>query len=256
MKRSKGFTLVELLAVIAILAILIIIAIPNVLKMYNSARKGTFNNELNTLIKVAKEQYLYNGGEQIYSSDSNPLDLTGNGSLDYCIKLDSQGQIIEMEATNGVYKYESDGIVESINSNEISKAESNYTINCRELSPFDPTLDPQEQITASYTITLNAFNATIPSTSGWTISNDGHTATKTINSIRSVGTLPTLGGNSINGHSHGFDGWYTEPNGGTKITSSSFIESDLTLYARWSNLKCVSEATGWVCVPMGDNSQS
>ena len=35
MKNNKGFTLVELLAVIAILAILVIIALPNVLKMFN-----------------------------------------------------------------------------------------------------------------------------------------------------------------------------------------------------------------------------
>ena len=34
MKR-KGFTLVELLAVIAILALLVIIALPNVLKIFN-----------------------------------------------------------------------------------------------------------------------------------------------------------------------------------------------------------------------------
>ena len=33
MKKKKGFTLVELLAVIAILAILVIIALPNVINM-------------------------------------------------------------------------------------------------------------------------------------------------------------------------------------------------------------------------------
>ena len=33
--NKKGFTLVELLAVIAILALLIIIALPNVLEMFN-----------------------------------------------------------------------------------------------------------------------------------------------------------------------------------------------------------------------------
>ena len=36
---KKGFTLVELLAVIAILAILVIIALPNILKMFNNAKK-------------------------------------------------------------------------------------------------------------------------------------------------------------------------------------------------------------------------
>ena len=36
--KNKGFTLVELLAVIAILAILVIIALPNVLKMFNQRK--------------------------------------------------------------------------------------------------------------------------------------------------------------------------------------------------------------------------
>ena len=42
MKNKNGFTLVELLAVIAILAILVIIALPNVIKMFNNAKKSSF----------------------------------------------------------------------------------------------------------------------------------------------------------------------------------------------------------------------
>ncbi|NLC97314.1 MAG: prepilin-type N-terminal cleavage/methylation domain-containing protein, partial [Erysipelotrichaceae bacterium] len=45
---KKGFTLVELLAVIAILAILIIIALPNVLEMFNNAKKDVFVTEVKT----------------------------------------------------------------------------------------------------------------------------------------------------------------------------------------------------------------
>ena len=41
-KTNKGFTLVELLAVIVILAIIMIIAIPAVLETMQSARKKTF----------------------------------------------------------------------------------------------------------------------------------------------------------------------------------------------------------------------
>ena len=37
MKRSLGFTLVELLAVIAIVGILTLIAVPNAIKLYNEA---------------------------------------------------------------------------------------------------------------------------------------------------------------------------------------------------------------------------
>ena len=49
--KNKGFTLVELLAVIAILAILVIIALPNVLKMFNQAKKDTFLTEAKTIYK-------------------------------------------------------------------------------------------------------------------------------------------------------------------------------------------------------------
>ena len=51
MNNKKGFTLVELLAVISILAILVIIALPNVMGMFNEAKKKSFLTEVRTLAK-------------------------------------------------------------------------------------------------------------------------------------------------------------------------------------------------------------
>ncbi len=56
--KKRGFTLVELLAVIAILAILVIIALPAVLRMFNQARVDTFVNEARTLFRTAESQYM------------------------------------------------------------------------------------------------------------------------------------------------------------------------------------------------------
>ncbi|MCI7084196.1 MAG: type II secretion system GspH family protein [Tenericutes bacterium] len=57
--NKKGFTLVELLAVIAILALLVIIALPNVLSMFNEAKKDIFLIEAKTIYKeVSKNIYL------------------------------------------------------------------------------------------------------------------------------------------------------------------------------------------------------
>ena len=129
--KKRGFTLVELLAVIAILAILVIMALPAVLRMFTQARIDTFNNELNTIIRTARQQYLLSGGQAgTYSKDSNPLSLTGNSSLNYCITINGQGQITELKATNGSYKYESNGIVSETNSSDILDAESGYTLSC------------------------------------------------------------------------------------------------------------------------------
>ena len=129
--KKRGFTLVELLAVIAILAILVIMALPAVLRMFTQARIDTFNNELNTLIRTTKQQYLLSGGQpETYSKDSNPLGLTGNASLNYCITINGEGQITELKATNGSYKYESNGIVSETSSSDIEDAESGYTLSC------------------------------------------------------------------------------------------------------------------------------
>ena len=102
MKNNKGFTLVELLAVIAILAILVIIALPNVLKMFNDAKKNSFLTEAKTVYSEAGKKYISDSitspgnNEHIYcksKTDSlNPLSLSGRG-INYCIKTDSNGNV-------------------------------------------------------------------------------------------------------------------------------------------------------------------
>ena len=130
--NKKGFTLVELLAVIAILAILVIIALPNVLKMYNEARRNTFVAEANNIINTAKKQYFLDGmGAKNYSnSGTNKLSLSGGNNIEYCISLNGNGEIINLQVYNGTYKYVSNGIVSETSSSDIEDAESGYTLTC------------------------------------------------------------------------------------------------------------------------------
>lgn len=104
--KKDGFTLVELLAVIAILAILVIIALPNVINMYNSAKKQTFLTEARTIYKEAQKKYVSDSisGNNVntISSNGNKLDLTGN-KVDYDIKIDSAGNITDFKAYDGTY---------------------------------------------------------------------------------------------------------------------------------------------------------
>ncbi|MCL1832698.1 MAG: InlB B-repeat-containing protein [Oscillospiraceae bacterium] len=43
---------------------------------------------------------------------------------------------------------------------------------------------------------------------------------------------------------HYFDGWYTEREGGTRVTTSTTLSSDTNLYARWSPIKIAWNANG------------
>ena len=104
--NKKGFTLVELLAVIAILAILVIIALPNVLKMYNDSKKNAFMTEAQTLAKEVSSKYISESMKgnkvTVISNKQNPLDMTGR-ELEYSFELDSQGKIKSMWVSNGTY---------------------------------------------------------------------------------------------------------------------------------------------------------
>ena len=105
--KKKGFTLVELLAVIAILAILVIIALPNVLKMFNNAKKNSFLTEAKTLYSEVTNKYItesMKGNKLTYvsSEDSTKLELSGR-ELKYCVQLNSDGSVDSMEVTDGTY---------------------------------------------------------------------------------------------------------------------------------------------------------
>ena len=100
MKNKKGFTLVELLAVIAILAILVIIALPNVINMYNNARKQVFLTEAQSVATTSEKKFLsdsISGGIKgsIYckskTDEKNPLDMTG-GKKYYYVEVGNKGE--------------------------------------------------------------------------------------------------------------------------------------------------------------------
>ena len=121
--KNKGFTLVELLAVIAILAILVIIALPNVLKMYNTSKKNIFLVEAKEIYGEVSKKYIsesLKGNKLSYvnSEDNTKLEMTGN-ELKYCIQVDGKGKITAMKIGNNNYYLFYDG------SKDISKLDLN-----------------------------------------------------------------------------------------------------------------------------------
>ena len=111
--NKKGFTLVELLAVIAILAILVIIALPNVLKMYNDSKKNSFLTEAKTVYSEVSKKYISesmkgNKLSYISSEDNTKLDMTGK-NLQYCVLLNTDGSVKSMKVSNGTWIAELSG---------------------------------------------------------------------------------------------------------------------------------------------------
>ncbi len=90
MKKNKGFTLVELLAVIVILGILLVIAIPNVLNIINTSKKNTIIEIANLAIQEAEKKYIedldkhgeqfadYDGAIMIYYDINEDLNIGKN----------------------------------------------------------------------------------------------------------------------------------------------------------------------------------
>ncbi len=128
--KKKGFTLVELLAVIAILAILVIIALPNVLGMFQSAKKNTFTTELQNIYKSATTQYVSDsmnrgagqkaqgiwytrshvtGQAAVACGSVAKLDLSGTETIDYFIQFDLAGKVTKFTATDGEFVFWYDG---------------------------------------------------------------------------------------------------------------------------------------------------
>ena len=111
--KNKGFTLVELLAVIAILAILVIIALPNVLKMFNDSKKNSFLTEAKTVYSEVSKKYIsesMKGNKLTYvsSEDNTKLDMTGK-KLQYCVLLNADGSVKSMKVSNGTWIAELSG---------------------------------------------------------------------------------------------------------------------------------------------------
>ena len=161
MNNKKGFTLVELLAVIAILAILVIIAVPNIISMYNNSKKQVFLNEAQTVAVTSTRKYLTENmyeAEQsnIYckskTDEKSPIELTGAKKY-YYVELGEDGEINKLilwddkkyikyisDGTRDVKDLTIDEIVEQDNTdiscgnvlektNSIVKPDKNYVVN-------------------------------------------------------------------------------------------------------------------------------
>ena len=135
--NKKGFTLVELLAVIAILAILVIIALPNVLKMFNDSKKNSFLTETKTIYSEVSKKYIsesMKGNKLTYisSKDDTKLEMTGR-DLQYCVLLNTDGSVKSMKVSNGEWIAElpSGKKITDLKSSDLKAVPSGYKFECK-----------------------------------------------------------------------------------------------------------------------------
>lgn len=104
--NNKGYTLVELLAIIVVLGLILVIAVPSVQNIMEISRKNTFLADAQAIYRAANAEILEiiddNGGI-IDSSGENQLDLTSAENYDYCIIFDASGVISLITVSNGKY---------------------------------------------------------------------------------------------------------------------------------------------------------
>lgn len=116
--NKKGFTLAELLAVIAILALLIILVLPNIVSLFNESKMNSFKNELKQIYNEAQQEWVSDSmlrrHEKAYARETNSnctntLNLLGRQEVNYYIKLNKQGKVVEFYAEDGTYQYSYEG---------------------------------------------------------------------------------------------------------------------------------------------------
>ncbi len=185
MKKNKGFTLVELLAVVAILSLLVIIALPNIIELFNEAKERSFITECKQIYTTAQQKWMtdsmFETDEMKYARSNqqncnNKLDLSGRNEINYFVKINKSGSVSEFFATDGTYQFQYFGgnlqitDIEGVEKlAEITNDSGKINIGCEEVTGGRPR--PMEVCTVPTNLTLTKTMITLHK--GITLSESG-----------------------------------------------------------------------------------
>ena len=160
---KRGFTLIEVLAVIAILAILAVIAIPNVIKLYNNARKETFLVQAKNVLSSAMDEYTSSAlhGETLANNiychlendDYNSLNMTGDSKIYYKIILDKNGNPTSIKIFNNTFSVTASSSIDNLTISDVMSEGSTYYETVSTCDAMSYTPDECFTITSEGTIT-------------------------------------------------------------------------------------------------------
>ena len=198
MKNNKGFTLVELLAVIAIMAILLIIALPNVLKMFNESKKKVFLTESKSVFKEAINQTIKdrNFSDVIYcksmNDEVNPLHMSGR-EIYYYIKAnvnDNTGTIIVWDNERYV-KYKGNKLDPSVLDNAEKITDDIKNATCENIAEVSGLYVKPDK------------NVSDLAGTSWKLNDNGYEYSLTATSISTANRLSDMPGTKLNFTSNG-----------------------------------------------------
>ncbi len=197
MSRNKGFTLVELLAMLVVLGIIIAIAIPNINNILKNQRKNQFIADATSMVETAKIKAAKNNDKPtngkciIYSldylNDNDNINEGPNGG-----EYDQYESYVIYKRENSSYKYYVK-LVEKISSNNIKGI-------------TDKTLTEVKNLTESDIQSVSLLGITkdnIPSTSLTKIKNNSTCSGSNVEKyyrtycIQSNGTYYDINGNTV-----------------------------------------------------------
>ncbi len=106
--KKKGFTLVEMLAVIGILSLLVLLVLPNVIKSFRDAKKLAFIDEAKVVYEKAKDTFLLSKTKgkpisYISNNEEDPgekLELENIKDLKYTVIINKKGEVTEFVLKN------------------------------------------------------------------------------------------------------------------------------------------------------------
>ena len=221
MKNKKGFTLVELLAVIVILAVILVIAIPRIIDVIDSSKLSSFESSARMIISDAEKQYAINkvNGIEEEISCENTSKLNNNEYSNCEITFDSEG-LASIELT-GSGKFDGltctgNSITLTCNTNSVTFTdEACFAFNSGtgEIAGYDDNCEKDVKIPE----TIGGVSVTSIGSNAFRENN--LTSVTIPNSVTSIGDLAFYNNNLTS---------VTIPNSVTSIEFSAFSSNSLT----------------------------
>ncbi len=205
MKKKKGFTLIELLAVIVILAVLMVVAVPKILDVIENSRKSAAKSSAELYIDAIEKN------NAIANVDSSASKIADGQNMDT--------RLLNVKVKGTKPKY---GTI-SIEKGKVTNANlciDGYNVVFENRNAKIDGICDMENIPEYALFDGNGVDSPAP-----IMKKEGET----------LGTLPVL-----TREGYEFLGWFTQKEGGDKITEETVMPSGgATYYAQWKEVKIV-----------------